>query len=346
MEANQFKKSLEDLDPINFAFIMATGIVSISLHINGWIRLGNLFLAIGTVGYIGLILLFAARFYLVPKIAFHKMKDIQELFKYLSFSAGSDALAAHFSMLGNTVVAFILGFIGAISTIFLIYAIFCMLFFHAKESIQVVCPYWLLMAIASNSVGMVISDLWNQEAITNETIMIIASCFWSFGIMVYIFFMSLNFYRMFFFPFKGGDLNPAFWTCLGGAAIAVVDGCNLVLVNNAPQFLEQIKPFISGISLLLWGWGTAFLPILILMWAWKYFYFKVPLENDPSMWSVVFPLGMYSASIVYLSNALQMHLLDWWRPIFLAIAVLAWLAVGFVTKFNPFAKQMLREPEA
>ncbi len=332
-------ETLQDLDPASFVFVMATGIVSISLYINGWILLSNIFLGIGTLGYITLLLLFFLRSFWLAPIDFRKSKVLLELFKYLSFSAGTDALATHFAIRGSTTIALILGTIGAISAIILVYTIFCMLLFNTKESIQTVSPYWLLMAIAANSVGIVISSLWNQQAITNAIFIIIACCFWAFGIIIYLIFMTLNLYRMFFLPFKGEDLNPAFWTCLGGAAIAVVDGCSLILMNHVPQFLELIKPFIIGLSLLLWGWATALLPILIFMGMWKYFYFKVPIETVPSLWAVVFPLGMYSASIVYLSKSLQMEIIEGMGPLFLGIAVTAWIVVGIITRFNPINHQ-------
>ena len=75
-----------------------------------------------------------------------------------------------------------------------------------------------------------------------------------------------------------------------------------ILVHNPPLFIEAIKPFMEGMVLFLWGWGTAWIPILCLMELWKVAYFKVPFHYQPSLWAMVFPMGMYTAATDLLSR--------------------------------------------
>ena len=169
--------------------------------------------------------------------------------------------------------------------------LFCTLFFHIQVPIQTISPFWLLLAITCNSSGIVITTLWENELLTNNIFLLFSFCFWTFGVFIYLIFMTLNIFRMLFYPFNGRDMDPCYWTCMGAAAIAVVDGSLLVLIQNPPLFLNAITPFIEGMLVFLWGWGTAWIPILCLMELWKKAYFKIPFHYQPSLWAMVFPLG-------------------------------------------------------
>ena len=115
---------------------------------------------------------------------------------------------------------------------------------------------------------------------------------------------------MVFFPFNGEDMDPCYWTCMGAAAIAIVDGSLLILTPNPPLFLNAITPFIEGMLVFLWCWGTAWIPILFLMEIWKAAYFKVPFHYQPSRWAMVFPMGMYTAATDFLKPAVHLDIIQ------------------------------------
>lgn len=335
--------SLEKLDPVSFAFVMATAIVSIAFKVSDWPLMSFLFLSIGAVGYGTLILLFGIRMFKFPGQAAKETGDVLALFKYLTFCAGTNSLAVSLSLTGFDGIAWVLGIIGAVSTIILVYTIFFLLFFRSRLSIQVVSPYWLLMAIACNSVGIVITTLWGRDVIYGDIYLLISFCFWSFGILIYLIFMTLNIFRMFFVEFTGKDLYPAYWTCMGAAAIAVVDGCNLSVVDHAPLFRDAAKPFIDGMDLILWTWGTSWIPILGMMEVSKYFYFKMPYRYHPSMWAIVFPLGMYTVATYKLSSTVHLEILNGMVPYCLWTAVFCWTFIAFSGIYNPQGLNRLEE---
>ena len=150
--------------------------------------------------------------------------------------------------------------------------------------------------------------------------------------------MTLNIFRMLFVRFNGSDMDPCYWTCMGAAAIAVVDGSLLILVHNPPPFLDAIKPFIAGMLVFLWGWGTAWIPILCLMELWKAFYFKIPSRYQPSLWAMVFPMGMYTAAMELLGSSVHLDIVRGMVPIFLWITFFLWCLVAYMSKLNPFAQ--------
>lgn len=329
-------KGLKDIDPVNFAFVMATAILSISLNIMNHFWLSELFFLLGTVGFVLLTFLFGLRLFLFPKEVLAEGARVEILFKYFTFSAGSSALAVRFCISDYTTIGITLGIIGAISAVILLYTTFCSLLFQKKVSIESVSPYWLLMAIACNYVGIVITTFWREGILDNALFLVAAFCFWTFGVTIYLLFMALNFYRMFFLRFEGKDINPSYWTCMGAAAIAVVDGCNWASAAHPPLFLDIVKPFVEGMNILLWGWATAWIPILCLMELWKYAHFKIAFQYSPALWAIVFPLGMYAAATDLLSKAIDLPSIQGMVPFILWAALLAWVGVSFLALLQLF----------
>jgi tellurite resistance protein TehA-like permease len=332
-------KSLEALSPANFAFVMATGIGAMIFHYAGWIYLAWAFLVIGILGYLTLIFLFVLRAVVIQKEALNDFGNIQKMFKYLTFSAGSNTLAVSSALFGYDLPGLIFAAIGVISTIILTYTLFCALFFHIQASIQAISPFWLLLAIACNSCGIAITTLWEKETLESPEFLLLSFCFWTFGVFIYLIFMTLNLYRMLFYTFHGKDMDSCYWTCMGAAAIAVFDGGKFVTVHNPPYFFDAIKPFVEGMILFLWGWGTAWIPILGLMELWKRFYFKIPFEYHPSLWAMVFPMGMYTAATNLLSISTHLDVLKEIGSIWLWISLFFWCLVAYMSRLNPFAEE-------
>jgi tellurite resistance protein TehA-like permease len=329
--------SFKNLSPANFAFVMSSGVLSIIFHKAGWVDLSWLFLIIGSIGYGVLISLFISRLFVLRRQVLQDFKDVQKMFKYLTFSAGSNALAVSCCLSGYNSVGLILGVIGTLSTIVLTYTLFCTLFFHIQMPIQAISPFWLLLAIACNSSGIVITTLFDNGMIASEMLLLLAFCFWTFGVFIYLIFMTLNIFRMLFFPFEGQDMDPCYWTCMGAAAIAVVDGSQFILVQNPSLFVNAVKPFMEGMVLFLWGWGTAWIPILCLMELWKAAYFKVPFHYQPSLWGMVFPLGMYTMATDLLRFSIHVDILQGVAKVFLWITFFMWCLVAYMSKLNPFS---------
>lgn len=328
------RTGLKALDPLNFAYVMATGGISIIFQMAGWQKLSLILFILAVISYISLLLLFGARFIFFRKRFKKESVTAHDLFEYLTFGAGTNTLALRSILGGYEGAAIVLTLIGTISIIFLIYLIFSFLLFREKVVLESITPVWLLMGIACHTVGMALTALWGQGIIVHEFFLLFAFCSWSFGVVLYLIFMTLNLYRMFFLPFVGRDLFPAYWTCMGAAAIAVVDGCKLTLVENAPLFLERLTPYIQGSASLLWGWATAWIPILCLMEAWKYGYFKMPFNYHPSLWTMVFPLAMYTAATDLLATSLRLELVRGMVPFCIWISFGCWLLICSLIGMN------------
>jgi len=68
--------------------------------------------------------------------------------------------------------------------------------------------------------------------------------------------------------------------------------------ESGMSFLHSMRPFIDGVTLIMWAWATWWIPLLLLFGIWKHGICPVPLTYTPMFWSLVFPLGMYALAIV------------------------------------------------
>ena len=69
---------------------------------------------------------------------------------------------------------------------------------------------------------------------------------WLGGGMLYIWIISLIFYRYTFFPLRPSDLAPPYWINMGAVAISTLAGTLLVLAAPALAAARWLLPFLKG----------------------------------------------------------------------------------------------------
>jgi tellurite resistance protein TehA-like permease len=81
-----------------------------------------------------------------------------------------------------------------------------------------------------------------------------------------------------------------------------------------------MRPFLDGMTLLLWAWATWWIPLLVIFGVWRHVVHRQPLRYHPMYWSLVFPLGMYAVATYRLSLAAD------FAPIQEMSRVVVWIA--------------------
>jgi tellurite resistance protein TehA-like permease len=133
---------------------------------------------------------------------------------------------------------------------------------------------------------------------------------------------------VFFVELKPDDVNPQLWVVMGAAAISTNAGSTLVASNGGLHFLLSIRPFIDGVTLAMWAWATWWIPLLLLLGVWKHGARRVPLRYTTTLWSMVFPLGMYAVASHRLSLVAEVPALQSMSRVMAWIALAAWSATG------------------
>lgn len=321
---------LEELSPAYFALVMATGIVSLASHQLGLRAIALPLFALNVLAWIVLWVLSVLRMVRHRRRFFGDLVDHLRGPGFFTTVAGTAVLGSQCALLADEYrFAAALWVFALVLWVGLTYTVFTA--FTIKETKPTldrgITGAWLLAVVATQSIAVLsallaahIGQPWKLE------LNFFALSMWLWGGMLYIWMMSLIFYRYTFFPFSPGDLAPPYWINMGAMAISTLAGS--LLIVNAPDapFLRSLLPFLKGFTVFYWATGTWWIPMLVVLGVWRYVYKRFPLRYDPLYWGAVFPLGMYAASTHEMALAMAFDFLEFLPPVFLAVALLAWSA--------------------
>jgi tellurite resistance protein TehA-like permease len=323
---------LARLSPAYFGMVMATGIVSLAAHLLGrpglaralWIANIGFYAVLGT-----LTVLRVVRF---RRFFFEDLVDHLRGPGFFTTVAASSILGVQFVLLGgNDRVGLALWVVAIVLWVAFTYAIFAALTIKEnKPSLdQGISGGWLLAVVATQSIA-VLSALLAAHLDQPHKLRLnfLALSMWLWGGMLYIWMVSLIFYRYTFFRFSPGDLSPPYWINMGAMAISALAGSQLIL--NAPDapLLLSLLPFLKGFTIFYWATGTWWIPMLLILATWRYVYRRFPLKYDPLYWGAVFPLGMYAVSTHELGRAIAFESIQVLPPVFFFVALAAWTAAS------------------
>ena len=318
------------LSPAYFAMVMATGIVSLSLHMLGVTWLASPLFILNIASYVIIWILYLLRIRWFGRAVLRDLTDHQRGPGFFTVVAASGILGGQFVLIsGNYHVAVALWVLAILLWVLLIYTVLTA--FTIKENkpglYEGISGAWLLAVVATQSVASLsalVALHWNQPY--RLVINFFALSMWLWGGMLYIWMISLIFYRYTFFPFSPGDLSPPYWINMGAMAISTLAGARLIMNTADAPFLHSLLPFLKGFTVFYWATGTWWIPMLGILAAWRYVYKRFPLEYDPQYWGAVFPLGMYTACTLQMAQAMQLDFLFIVPRIFIYAALAAWLA--------------------
>lgn len=333
------------LYPGYFASVMATGIVSIALLLS---QARALSLALWVTGVV--LLVFLTVVYLLRAARFSRemrrdFLDPATAFGFFTFIAAVGVIATRFALGGWSAVPAILTFIAAFAWFTLTYWTFAMLLFTNEKPIErALNGSWLIAIVATESLAITWVLLTTILPTQRATLLLFAYAFWTFGVLLYLIFITLIIYRFFFRRVEHGDLTPPYWINMGAMAITTVAGVRLLDVPQPTALLETLRPYIEGFTVMMWAWGTWWIPLLIIIGFWKYVVSREPIRYQPALWSIVFPLGMYATALQLLTHISGLEFLAAVGPSATWIAFAAWalVALGWLWSAYTTARKALR----
>ena len=322
---------IRDLPGGSFAFVMATGVVSIAGGIAGFGGLAAVLLAINLVAFSGLWVAVLFRLVQRPSTFLTELRDDRRGPGLLTIVAGTSVFGDQIRLLTphQSVAASL--WLAALA----IWACLSYCLFAAATLRPAKLPIgegfdgtWLLAVVATQSLAVLGTGV--KEAFsTPEIIMFTSLCLFLLGTVFYLIIITLILYRWLFAEMSPEQLTPSYWINMGAAAIATVAAVQLVPAVRAYPALADTGGFVVGAAVLFWSVATWWLPLLVAVMVWRHVIGGVALTYRFEYWSMVFPLGMYTVATFSFAQLVGIAALFLIPRIFLWIAVAAWCVVFF-----------------
>lgn len=326
------RASLEALPPAYFSLVMATGIVSIAAYLLGYHVVATTLFGVNCLAYTALWALFILRAALHPRAFIQDASDHARGVGFFTVIAGSCVLGSQFVVIARQpAVGLVLWTLGIVLWAILTYGIFTLLTVRTeKPSLhEGINGGWLVAVVAAQSIAILGCQLAPHLGQERQPVLFFCLVMWLGGGMLYIWIMTLIFYRYTFFIMHPADLTPPYWISMGAVAISTLAGTFLVQAAPSSAFLADILPFTKGLTLMFWATATWWIPMLLTLGVWRHGVRRFPLAYDPLYWGAVFPLGMYTVCTFRLSEAVDAPFLRVIPEYFVFIAFAAWLIVFF-----------------
>lgn len=322
---------LETLHPGYFALVMATGIVALAAHVHRVILVPTALFWLNALFLVILVLATGARVLRYPAAFAADMRSHSRSVGFFTVVAGLDVFGSQLVLQMQSVrFAVFFWIIGALLWIIIMYGVLAVLTVKPeKPSLAAgLNGGWLVSVVATQSLSILTALLLASGVFADfrALLMFTALVLWLGGGALYLWLMTLIFFRYTFLPMEPEDLTPPYWINMGAVAISTLAGATLLDQSALSSIVAQLTPFIKGFTLFFWAIGSWWIPMLLVLGVWRYLIRGVPFAYDPLYWGGVFPLGMYSVCTDRLAHVLNASFLMPLSASFMVIAIAAWTA--------------------
>ncbi len=340
------KDTIKGLHPAYFAFVMSTGIISIAAKLLGFTGIAYILFYINIIAYAIILSLQILRVVMFWDHLYKDLSNPKLSIVFFTTVAGTNVLGSQFvTIVNQPEIAKILWYFGIFLWIIVSLSTFSLLFIKCTERIETVMHGgWLIATVGTQSVAVLGGILAPEFGSYGSFVMFISLVCWMIGAFLYMILISLLFYRLTFFKITPEALVPPYWINMGAIAITTLAGS--ILCINIPKIdgaYLDFSTFIKGFTFFFWSFGTWWIPFLIILGIWKYIFHMTQFKYTPLYWGMVFPLGMYTACTIKLSEAIEIPFLMKIPKCFIYISFFAWsfILIGMMISISKDVRALL-----
>ncbi|MET4705224.1 tellurite resistance protein TehA-like permease [Frigoribacterium sp. UYMn621] len=309
---------------------MATGILSSAFALIGWSAPSFVLLIIALVGLAVLVALATTRVMLFRSEIASDARDPARAFGFFTTVAALNVVGIRLYTPAQPWVTIALAVISVPLWVLLAYGIPGALILGPREEpvANRVDGSWFLWVVGTQSVAIVAAITGASTG--NSLLADVAVALWGIGVVLYLLLAALVSLRLLTTRSEPGSFSPSYWIFMGATAISVLAGSQILLLPATLPVVRATALLVSGISYVLWAFGTAWVPLLVIFGVWRHLVKRVPFRYETSLWSVVFPLGMYSVASLHFGAVANLPPLSAIGEGAVAVAALAWAVVTVV----------------
>lgn len=343
--ANRARVGIEGLIPGYFALVMATGMVSVGMALEGFDLLSRVLLAICIAAFVVLLSLNLWRFVAYRTAVTADFMDPRRGFGFFTFVAGTNVLGVRLGIAGYHEATAVLLAIAGTAWLMLGYVVPWTAVLGRAERPVVASANgtWFIWVVASQSVAVAAATIEPIFESGRRELAILAVVSWSVGVFLYAATGVLVALRLMLYPFGPEELTPPYWVSMGALAITVLAGARIVEMADAPM-VSVTRELIAGLAVVFWAFATWLIPVLVAAGWWRHVRRRIALRYDPTMWSIIFPLGMYAVAGIYLGRADALPVVEAIGRAELWVAFAAWVAL-FAAMMAHVTRTIVEGPE-
>jgi tellurite resistance protein TehA-like permease len=292
-------RSSRAVDAGGFAFVMATGIVSVAAALQHLRALSDALLVVACIGW--------ATFALALLLRGNAERPARPGLGSFALVAATAVLGSRFSLAGQPLVALALWALA-------LFAWFVLLVVGRRRGRA--DGGWFLVVVGTESLAVLASFLapyWGTQFLDA------ALGWWLLGVCLYPAIAAAIAAELRRRP----RFAPALWITMGALAIATFAGTELLLAARALHALTPLRAPLRLSDLTLWALASAW----ILPLAVAELRHRAGWRDPRGRWSFVFPLGMYAVATQLLARAASLPPLASVGRAFFGLALLAWTLV-------------------
>ncbi|HET6166906.1 MAG TPA: tellurite resistance/C4-dicarboxylate transporter family protein [Marmoricola sp.] len=305
------RSAIAGLTPGYFALVMATGIISVGMHLEGFDVLSRLLLGICVAAFFVLLGLNVVRFTSYRAQVVEDFMDPRRAFGFFTFVAGTNVLGVRIGLAGSEDATAALLVVSGLAWVVLGYVVpwTAVLGRQERPVLATANGTWFIWVVASQSVAVAAATIEPAFDDARRELALLAVVSWSVGVFLYAATGLLVALRLMLYEFGPEELTPPYWVSMGALAITVLAGARIVEMADAPM-VEVTRGLIAGLAVVFWAFATWLIPVLVAAGWWRHVSRHVPLRYDATLWSIIFPLGMYAVAGIYLGHADELPLVE------------------------------------
>ncbi len=338
-EAGRLSTAVRKLPPGAFAFVMATGIVAGAFSLVGQ---ATITLVLLVISVIGLLALTGALVWRIVRHWDHVYADARNpaiAFGYATIVAAMNVVGALFFAI-EPLVTIVLLCVSVPFWLVLTYGIAAAMMLGPQDGppAHKANGSWFIWVVATQSISVVTGII--DHGLNVNILGVIAVGMWSIGVMLYIILTVIITLRLMTTTQDAFGIRPTYWVYMGATAITVYAGWSILsLLTNLP-IMKATHDFISGFTFMLWAFGVWWIPILVIFGIWRHAVKRYPVRYESELWSMVFPLGMFSVASIHIGGLLGLPVVHDMGVLCTWIAGATWLAVMAMMLVSAAHKQV------